>query len=47
MYQHKMEEDIRCSLEYGLEIPVESGNHELYAFWLEKALYDTVHFERK
>ncbi|MFR7383211.1 MAG: hypothetical protein ACLUTO_00930 [Anaerostipes sp.] len=32
-YQKKLEEDIRCPLEYGLAILEESGDHALYVYY--------------
>lgn len=30
MYQHKLEKDIRCPLEYGLQVFGGSGSQELF-----------------
>lgn len=47
MYQHKMGEDLRCPLEYGLGIFGGSGSQGSYVFWRKEALYDTAQSEKK
>lgn len=38
MYQHKLEKDIRCPLEYGLKFLVVSGSQELFVCLQKKKI---------
>lgn len=37
MYQRKIERELRCPLEYGLDILEENGIRALFVFFLSKA----------
>ena len=47
MYQKKLEKDIRCPLEYGLEILEASGIPESSVYWQKRRFCVTVRFEKK
>ncbi len=42
MYQRKLEKDIRCPLEYGMELFGANGTPASSACWLRSALCATV-----